>query len=185
MDNIRCEFVQRLAAGGEPTSEEEAAKQVDGMLATLHAALSRTSGMSVDALQAAAYHRRWALTCGASNVERNSLLRTPLVGATNAVGVNDNKSDVKPTKVADDDGASGAFPEWHGDHIVIDSDDDAAKNKVISSSHSLVSGEDNFNCDFVNQGSPTSIFDDISISSISFLSESKLIKNLSEFLSFE
>ena len=160
-------------------------KRTDGLLATLQAALSRTSGSSVDALQAAAYHRRLALTCGASNVERNSLLRTPLVGATNAVGVNDTKSDVKPAKAADKDDDSEALPEWHGEHITIDSDDDAAKRKVTSSSCPIVPSEDGFNFDFVNRGSPTSTFDDISISSISPLSESKLIKNLSEFLSFE
>ena len=137
-----------------------------------------------DALQAALYHRRWSLTCGAPNVTRNVLLRAPLVGATNAVGISDTKADIvtggEPTT---------PFKPWEGAPIVIDessSDDDADKEKktVNISDYALLSPLKSTN-PFVNQGSPMSIFDDISISNISPVSESKLIQNLSEFLSFE
>ena len=111
---------------------------------------------------------------------------SPLFMTRHKVGTRSEriKSDVKPTKATDAAGGSGSFPEWHGEHITIDSDDEADK-KVTSSPPPMATGEDCFSSDSVNQGSPTSLFDDISISNMSPLSESKLIKNLSEFLSFE
>ena len=151
-------------------------------MATLTAAMSRCVGTTVNALQAAAYHRRWALTCGAANTERNVLLRAPLVGATNTVGISDTKADITTTGEA-----TTTFKPWEGAPIMIESsddDDDKEKKTVNTSDYALLSPLKSTN-PFVNQGSPMSIFDDISISNISPVSESKLIQNLSEFLSFE
>ena len=114
---------------------------------------------------------------------RNVLLRAPLVGASNAVGISDTKADIvtggEPTTT---------FKPWEGAPIVIDEsssdDDDNKKETVNISDYALLSPLNSSNL-FVNQGSPVSIFDDISISNISPVSESKLIQNLSEFLSFE
>ena len=102
-------------------------------LAMLTSALSRCTGTMADALQAAAYHRRWSLTCGAPNVAHNVMLRAPLVGATNAVGISDTKADIvtggEPTTT---------FKPWEGAPIVIDEsssdddDDDKKKKRLIS-----------------------------------------------------
>ena len=112
---------------------------------------------------------------------RNVLLRAPLVGASNAVGISDTKADIvtggEPTTT---------FKPWEGAPIMIESsdDDDTKKETVNTSDYALLSPLNSSNL-FVNQGSPASIFDDISISNISLVSESKLIQNLSDFLSFE
>ena len=110
----------------------------------------------------------------ASNIERNSLLRTSLVGATNAVGVNNRKSDVKPFGDAEGTGDSETHPEWHGEHSTIDYDDGEGK-KVTSIPRLLVSRVDSIDSDSVNQGSSTSMIDDFSISNMFPLPKSKLI----------
>ena len=183
VDNVRGDII-RLLVGGATVTTAAIEVEVDGVLATLAAAMERCVGATVDALQAAAYHRRWALTCGAPNSERNVLLRAPLVGASNAVGVSDTKADISSTGTA-----STTLKPCEGSPIVIElsssgEDDDTEKKTVNISDYALLSPLNSSN-PFVNQGSPASIFDDISISNISPVSESKLIQNLSEFLSFE
>ena len=183
VDNVREELVS-LAKSGTETSEKEAGAKVDVTLATLNAALARCSETVVDAYQAASYHRRWALTCGAPSADRNALLRFPVVHASNGLGVNDTKEVVKP-RVS----AMSQLAPWHGAEIVIDSDDDVTPStpaaKTVQPLPCSQSPENICKSRGVNQGSPESIFGNISLSSMSPLSETKLIQNLSEFLSFE
>ena len=187
VDNVHAELVQLMTAGGEAISSELAVKRAKNLLSTLMATLSRSTYTAVDTLQAASYHRRWALTTGANNVERNTLLRAPLVGTSNALGLSDLKCDVKVEAEVTTSGGTGTKAPWDGEEIVIDDDDDDVITGEKVKTHMNNSPASSRCTDFsiVSQGSTPSLFDEISISNMSPLSETKLIQNLSEFLTFE
>ena len=157
-----------MTAGGKAIPHDLSVKRTKNLLSTLMATLSRSTHTAADTLQAASYHRRWALTTGANNVERNTLLRAPLVGASNALGLSDLKCDVKTEALVTTSGGSGMKAPWDGEEIVIDDDDDAVTGVKKVKTH-LNNSPTSSRCtdiSIVSQGSAPSLFDEISISNM-------------------
>ena len=193
LSNVQAEVMYGSLTGTDGSTSRPAGN----VFATLDAALGRCSRMIVDSMQAAIYHRRLALLSGASNEQKITHLRQPILGATNALGAVDQKITVKAEPVDLD-----KIP-WHGETVVIDSSDSeddsttnkkgstnqqksAATKKVIT--HQSVGHTHSSPISYlpvVNQGSPSPSFGDISIENISPMSETKLIKTIADYLTFE